>query len=353
MKTVLLFLAPAMLLAQMDIREYEPKSSLVVPQHPILKPKFPVVDVHHHPRYSTAADVDRLIKDMDGVGVRVLVNLSGAWGERLKRNVLLLKERYPDRFVVFANWSYEGIDDPGYGHRLAQQLEEDYRNGARGLKIFKQFGMDAKDKNGRIHVDDPRYDEIFETCARLKIPVLIHTAEPQPFFDPIDKHNERWRELQEFPGRARPSGKFPTWQTLMDEQERMFARHPNTTFINAHLGWRGNDLAALAKQLDRLTNVNAEIAAVLYELGRQPRAAREFLIKYQDRIMFGKDTWDPRDPNEYACYYRVLETADEYFDYYRPRHAFWKMYGLALPDDVLRKIYYQNSLRVIPGINLK
>jgi predicted TIM-barrel fold metal-dependent hydrolase len=137
----------------------------------------------------------------------------------------------------------------------------------------------------------------------------------------------------------------------MDEQHRMFARHPNTTFIDAHLGWLGNNLAELGRLLDRLPNVNTEIGAVLYELGRQPRAAREFLIKYQDRVMFGKDAWDPRDPAEYQCYFRVLETADEYFDYYRPRHAFWKMYGLALPDEVLQKIYYKNALRVIPGLN--
>jgi predicted TIM-barrel fold metal-dependent hydrolase len=94
--------------------------------------------------------------------------------------------------------------------------------------------------------------------------------------------------------------------------------------------------------------VNTEIAAVLAELGRQPRAAREFFLKYQDRIMFGKDIWEP---TEYHVYFRVLETSDEYFDYYRKRHAFWKMYGMDLPDDVLKKVYYKNALRVIPGID--
>jgi predicted TIM-barrel fold metal-dependent hydrolase len=352
MKILALLFAPVLLLAQMDVREYEPRSSLVTPQHSVTRAKFPLIDVHHHPRVRTPADVDQLIKDMDGINLRVLVNLSGGAGETLKRNVNLLKERYPDRFVVFANWDYNNVDDPNYGHRIAQQLETDYHNGARGLKIFKQFGMDAKDSRGqRIHVDDARYDEVFEMCGKLKIPVLIHTAEPQPFFDPIDKYNERWRELQEFPARARPEGKFPSWQVLMDEQHRMFARHPHTTFINAHLGWLGNNLAELAKLMDRLPNMQTEIGAVLYELGRQPRAAREFLIKYQDRVMFGKDAWDPRDPNEYWCYFRVLETPDEYFDYYRPRHAFWKMYGLALPDEVLKKLYYKNALKAIPGLD--
>jgi predicted TIM-barrel fold metal-dependent hydrolase len=352
MRPYLLLLAPSLLLAQMDIREYDPKTSLVVPQHQVTRAKYPFIDVHHHPRVRTPADVDQLIKDMDGINLRTLVNLSGGSGDRLKNNVILLKERYPDRFTVFANWDYNNVDDPGYGHRIAQQLEQDYQNGARGLKIFKNFGMDAKDTKGqRIHVDDARYDEIFETCGKLKIPVLIHTAEPQPFFDPIDKKNERWRELQEFPGRARPAEKYPSWKTLMDEQHRMFERHPRTTFINAHLGWLGNDLAELGRLMDRLPNMYTEIGAVLYELGRQPRTAREFLIKYQDRVMFGKDAWDPRDPNEYACYFRVLESPDEYFDYYRPRHAFWKMYGLELPDEVLKKLYYKNALKVIPGLN--
>ncbi|HEV8146263.1 MAG TPA: amidohydrolase family protein [Bryobacteraceae bacterium] len=352
MRPYLLLLAPPLLLAQMDIREYDPKTSLVVPQHQVTRAKYPFIDVHHHPRVRTPADVDQLIKDMDGINLRTLVNLSGGTGDRLKSNVILLKERYPDRFAVFANWDYNNVDDPGYGHRIAQQLEQDFQNGARGLKIFKQFGMDAKDSKGqRIHVDDARYDEIFETCGKLKIPVLIHTAEPQPFFDPIDKKNERWRELQEFPGRARPADKYPSWKTLMDEQHRMFERHPRTTFINAHLGWLGNDLAELGRLMDRLPNMYTEIGAVLYELGRQPRTAREFLIKYQDRVMFGKDAWDPRDPNEYWCYFRVLESPDEYFDYYRPRHAFWKMYGLELPDEVLKKLYYKNALKVIPGLN--
>ncbi len=363
MRRLLLLLAPLALLAQpprptkeippMDIREYDPKSTLHVPEHIVTKAKFPFVDVHHHPRVQNAADVDQLVKDMDGINMRVLVNLSGGWGDRLKNNVKLLKGAYPDRFVIFANWSYEGVDDPGYGHKIAMQLEEDVRNGAQGFKIFKDFGMDRKDSKGeRIHTDDPRFDEALEVCAKYKLPVLIHTAEPESFFEPLDKHNERWRELQEFPSRARPPEKYPSWKTLMDEQHRMFAKHPNTKFIAAHLDWLGSNLPELGKLFDRLPNVYTEIGAVLYDLGRQPRTAREFMIKYQDRVMMGKDAWSPRDPKEYWCYFRVLETPDEYFDYYRSRHAFWKMYGLDLPDEVLKKIYYKNAIRLIPGMSM-
>jgi uncharacterized protein len=334
----------------MSIEDYKPRSTLVVPEHRVARAKYPFIDVHNHPNTLMPADqMDKMVKDMDRINLQVMVDLSGGYGDRLEKGVRNMKGRYPKRFVVFANIDFTNLDDPGYSKRAAAQLERDVKNGAQGLKIFKPFGMDQKDSKGqRIHVDDPRFNEVFETCGRLHIPVLIHTAEPWSFFQPIDQYNERWLELVTHPGRARPPDKYPSWETLMEEQHHMFAMHPNTTFIDAHLGWLGNNLAELGKLLDRLPNVNTEVAAVLYDLGRQPRFAREFMIKYQDRVMFGKDTWAP---DEYLTYFRVFETADEYFDYYRKYHAFWQMYGLDLPDEVLKKLYYKNALRVIPGID--
>jgi predicted TIM-barrel fold metal-dependent hydrolase len=344
---ILLLSAAAFGQQQMTIEEYEPKSTLAVPQHPKTRAKYPFVDIHNHQGLMTPEQVDKLVHDMDAINLRVMVNLSGGSGDRLKQMVQSLKGRYPERFVVFANVRFEGIDEPGWGERAARQLEEDVRNGAQGLKFFKNFGMDLKDRNGRVHVDDARLDPIFDTCARLKIPVLIHTAEPRQFFDPIDKYNERWLELKQIPGRARPVERYPSWETLMGEQHNLFARHPKTIFINAHLGWLGGDLAELGRLMDRLPNMYTELGAVLAEIGRQPRTAREFFIKYQDRILMGKDSWEP---SEYYTYFRVFETADEYFDYYRKRHAFWKMYGLDLPDAVLKKVYYKNALRIVPGM---
>ena len=344
-------LAPMAVLAQtMSIEDYKPKSTLVVPQHLVTRAKYPFIDVHNHQNSQMpVAQLDKLVKDMDGINLQVMVNLSGGYGDTLEKGVANMKGHYKNRFVVFANIDFTNIDDPGYSQRAAAQLERDVHNGAQGLKIFKNFGMDIKDTKGqRIHVDDPRFDQVFETCARLKIPVLIHTAEPWSFFQPMDQYNERWLELKTHPGRARPPNKNPSWETLMGEQHNLFARHPNTVFIAAHLGWLGNNLAELGRLLDRLPNVNTEIAAVLYELGRQPRFARQWLIKYQDRVMFGKDVWNAQ---EYYTYFRVLETADEYFDYYRKYHAFWQMYGLDLPDEVLKKLYYKNALRIIPGID--
>jgi len=336
----------------MSTEEYDPKSTLVVPEHPLTRAKFPLIDVHNHQRGNMgAAQLDKLLTDMDALNMRVMVNLSGGSGERLQQTVQAMKGRAPERFVVFANISFDGIDQPGYSQRTAAQLEQDVKNGAQGLKIFKNLGMDSKDASGkRIPVDDPRLDPVWETCGRLKIPVLIHTGEPAAFFQPQDKNNERWLELKQFPGRARPADRYPSWETIMGEQHRMFAKHPKTTFINAHLGWMGGNLGELGRLMDRLPNMNTEIGAVLAELGRQPRFAREWFIRYQDRVLFGKDTWAP---SEYHYYFRVLETADEYFDYYRKRHAFWKMYGLDLPDEVLKKLYYKNALRLIPGLSAK
>ena len=346
----LAFLLLASLAAQtMSIEEYDPKSTLVVPEHPVKRAKYPFIDVHNHQYGLTPESVDKLVADMDGINLRIMVNLSGGYGERLKENVAILKSRYKDRFVVFANMDFSGIDDPDYPQKVANQLEQDLKNGAQGLKIFKNFGMDLKDTKGqRIHVDDARFEKVWEVCAKWKVPVLIHTGEPWSFFQPQDRFNERWLELKQFPQRARPPSRYPSWETLMAEQHHLFASHPKTIFINAHLGWLGGNLAELGRLMDQMPNMYTEIGAVLAELGRQPRFARQWFIQHQDRVLFGKDIWEP---TEYHYYFRVLETADEYFDYYRKRHAFWKMYGLDLPDDVLKKLYYKNALRIIPGLN--
>jgi len=336
----------------MSIEEYEPKSTLVVPQRIVTRAKYPFIDVHSHQNsLMSPQELDTLVHDMDQLNMRVMVNLSGGSGDRLKRGVENMKGHYPNRFVVFANVSFDGIDDPDYGKRAAAQLEQDVKNGAQGLKIFKNLGMSVRDSRGqRVAVNDPRLDPIWQKCAELKIPVLIHTGDPKPFWDPHDRFNERWLELKEIPSRARPPDKYSSWEQIMSEQHNLFAKHPKTIFINAHLGWLGGDLDRLGKLMDKLPNMYTEIGAVLAELGRQPRFAREWFLRYQDRVMFGKDAWAPE---EYPVYFRVLETADEYFDYYRKRHAFWKMYGLDLPDEVLKKLYYKNALRVIPGIDTK
>jgi uncharacterized protein len=332
--------------------DYDPRSTLKVPEHRLTRAKYPFISVHEHPRIDMPAEqVDALVRRMDALNMRITVNLSGRQGDVLANGVRLYNTRHPGRFVVFANVDFRGIDAPGWGERAAAQLERDVKQGgAKGLKIFKNLGMDLKDAKGeRVHVDDPRIDPLWRKAGELGIPVLIHTGEPPAFFQPVDRTNERLLELTQFPDRARPPDRYPTFEQLMTEQHNLFRKHPRTKFIDAHLGWLGADLGRLGALLDSLPNVYTELGAVLYEIGRQPRFARQFFLKYQDRILMGKDITE--DPSEYHVYFRVLETGDEYFDYYRKRHAFWKMYGLELPDEVLKKVYYKNALRIIPRID--
>jgi predicted TIM-barrel fold metal-dependent hydrolase len=335
----------------MNIWEYEPKSTLVVPEHIVKRAKFPFIDIHNHqPVFRGADDLDKLVKDMDALNLRVMVNLSGSYGDAFKKAYATYRTgKFKDRFALFANLTFRDLDAPDYPDRVAAQLEADIKAGAQGLKIFKNFGMDLKDSKGeRIKVDDPRFDKAFQVLGANGLCCLIHTAEPKPFFDPVDKYNERWLELATLPGRRRPPDKYPPWEVLMKEQHNLFRRHKNVRFINAHLGWLGGDLAQLGKLMEEMPNMYTELGAVLAELGRQPRFARQWFIRYQDRVLMGKDTWAPE---EYWTYFRVLETADEYFDYYRKRHAFWKMYGLDLPDEVLKKVYFKNALKLVPSID--
>jgi predicted TIM-barrel fold metal-dependent hydrolase len=335
-----------------NIREYKPKSTLVVPEHPIPRAKFPVIDIHsHQPAPISEAQLQTLATSMDPLNLQVLVNSTGVSGERLLRALAAIRaSRFKDRMVQFTQLEFGNAPvSPGFGERAARQLEADVKAGALGVgEIGKQFGLRIRKSDGsRLRIDDPELDPLWQTAARLNIPVLIHTADPQEFFRPLDFSNERWLEMALYPDRRYPAGQFPSFDELAGERDRLFRRHPKTTFITAHLAWHANDLARLGKMLDEMPNLYSEVGAVLYDLGRQPRAAREFLIRYQDRILFGKDNYQP---DEFPYYWRVFETADEYFDYYRDYHAFWKLYGLALPDQVLRKLYYQNALKVVPGL---
>jgi len=335
----------------MDVEEYEPISTLKVEEHYLKSAKFPFVDVHNHQWTMPVQDLDKLVQEMDDLNMAVMVNLSGFRGKYLEESLENVNEQYSNRFVLFMNLDFEKLDDEGWPNETLSVMEEAVKMGVKGLKVYKSLGLTDTDNEGnRIKVDDTRLDPIWAKCAELKIPVLIHTGEPEAFWYPKDKNNERWLELKQYPSRYKDPEKNPSFEEVMAEQHAVFRKHLETTFIAAHLGWFGNDLKRLANLLDEMPNVYTEIGAVLAELGRQPITAREFMINYQDRVMMGKDAYNKE---EYYTYFRVLETRDEYFDYYRKRHAHWKMYGLGLPDSVLQKLYYRNALKVIPGIDSK
>jgi len=333
----------------MDVEDYDPISTLVVQEHRVTRAKFPFIDVHNHQFTMPIQDLDKLVGEMDELNMSVMVNLSGFRGKYLEWALDNVNEKYSNRFILFLNIDFEALDDEGWPDNTLQMMEEAKALGINGLKVYKSLGLTEKDNEGnRIAVDDPRLDPIWAKCGELGIPVLIHTGEPNAFWKPKDKHNERWLELKQYPSRYKDPTKNPSFDEVMNEQHNVFRKHPETKFINAHLGWYGNDLKRLATLMDELPNMYTEIGAVIAELGRQPITAFNFLIQYQDRVMMGKDAYKKE---EYYTYFRVLETADEYFDYYRKRHAHWKMYGLNLPDSVLKKIYYKNALKVIPGID--
>jgi uncharacterized protein len=333
----------------MDVEEYEPTSTLVVPETKVTKAKFPFIDVHNHQWTMPIQDLDKLVVEMDSLNMGVMVNLSGFRGKYLEWSLDNVNEKYSDRFALFLNINFENLDDEGWPEEPLQMLEDAVEHGVKGLKIYKGLGLTDKDNEGnRIAIDDERLDPIWAKCGELGIPILIHSGEPNSFWKPKDKNNERWLELKQYPSRYRDPEELPSFEEIIAEQHHIFRKHPNTTFINAHLGWFGNDLGRLGELFDELPNVYTELGAVIAELGRQPRFARAWMIQYQDRVMMGKDTYKKE---EYYTYFRILETADEYFDYYRKRHAHWKMYGLDLPDSVLKKVYYKNALNVIPGLD--
>lgn len=348
----------------MDFEEYDPPSSLVVPQHKVTKAKFPFIDVHNHQWRMPTQNVKELTDEMDKLNMGVMVNLSGKSyketpgeinggfdvndNDFLVSSINNVKNSKPGRLVFFTNISFVGFGKPGWTEKTVSELEKDVKSGACGLKIYKDLGMEFKDQEGkRIPIDDARLDAVWTKAGELGIPVIIHSADPTQFWQAMDKNNERWLELKTHSDRKRDNS-FVTWDELIKEQHHLFAKHPGTKFIAAHMGWLGNNLDSLGHLLNELPNVNVEIAAVIAELGRQPIHARQFFEKYQDRILFGKDSWVP---DEYQTYFRVLETNDEYFPYHKKYHAFWKMYGMGLPDEILKKVYYKNALRIIPRID--
>jgi hypothetical protein len=334
-----------------SILDYRPRSTLVTPEHLVRRAKYPAIDFHGHPErlLDSQEGLARLGAALDSLNVRMMVAADNLTGERLQRAVSAIRASpMKDRVRVLAGIDFHNVG-PGWAEKAIAQLHADLAAGAVGVgEISKSFGLSIRKPDGsRLRIDDPELDPIWDECAKLGIPVFIHTADPEQFFEPIDYTNERWLELALFPGRRYPPENCPSFAELMTERNNLFRKHAKTTFVAAHMGWHANDLASLGKMLDEMPNVYTEVGAVLYDIGRQPRGAHDFFIKYQDRILFGKDSFQPE---EYPYYWRVFETRDEYFDYYRNYHAFWKLYGIDLPDSVLKKVYFSNALKITKGL---
>lgn len=333
-----------------SILDYRPRSTLVTDETLVASARFPVIDIHGHANgLANPGTIEDMVESLDALNIRVYVAADNVSGDRLTRTLEAINASpHRDRFRVLTGIDFRNVG-PGWGGAAARQLEADIRAGAVGVgEISKSFGLTITKPDGsRLRVDDPELDPIWETLARLDVPAFIHTAEPQEFFEPVDLENERWLELSLFRNRRNSRPGQVTFAELMTERDNLFRRHPDTKFIAAHFGWHANDLQRAARMLEEFPNVSVEVGAILYDLGRQPRAARDFFIRYQDRILFGKDSFQP---SEYPYYWRVFETGDEYFDYYRDYHAFWKLYGMELPDEVLKKLYFGNALALLSGL---
>jgi uncharacterized protein len=331
-----------------SILDYRPRSTLIAPAHLVRKARYPAIDFHGHPQamLGSVESLARMGADLDSLNVRMIIVANNVSGDALKRMVATINSSpaMKDRVRVLAGINFQNVG-PGWAQRAVAQLEADVAAGAVGIgEIGKEFGQTIRKADGsRLTLDDPELDPIWQAASRLKLPVFIHTGDPQEFYQLVGYKNERWLELELFPGRRVDPARHPNFEELMKERDNLFRRNPKTTFVAAHMGWHANDLARLGRMLTEMPNVYVDVGAVLYDIGRQPRVAHDFFVKYQDRILFGKDSYQPE---EYPYYWRVFETNDDYFDYYRPYHAFWKLYGIGLPDEVLKKVYYQNALRI-------
>jgi predicted TIM-barrel fold metal-dependent hydrolase len=351
---------------ELSVRLYDPIPQLKVKTTDLTRASMSVVDVHTHFFYRMRHNrqaLDDFVKAMDRNQIAVCASLDGKLGSQLDEHIDYLWSQYKDRFVIYTNvdWRGDGAADdpstwachrPGFAKRTGDAIRAAVQRGVSGLKVFKQLGLGYKNPDGGlVEIDDPRWDPIWAVCGELGIPVIIHTADPAAFFEPIDAKNERWEELSRHPDWSFYGSEFPSREELFAARNRVIDRHPATTFIGAHMANNPEDLSVVSEWLETYPNLVVEPSSRIGELGRQPFTARKFLIRYADRILFGTD--GPQPETRLRYYWRFLETDDEYFPYSEkspPPQGFWNIYGVDLPDDVLRKIYYENACRIIPGV---
>jgi predicted TIM-barrel fold metal-dependent hydrolase len=340
----------------MLLSDYRPRSCLVTKSTPVLKPRFPVVDFHNHLGDEFGGGwvqrpLGELLAALDEAGVRTYVDFDGMYGEAVLESHLQHLEPGGERFRVFGgvDWSAWQEQGDGFAEWAADRLRIQKRRGASGIKIWKPFGLHVRDHLGQlVSVDDERLEPIWQTAGELQLPVAIHIADPVAFFDPVDEYNERWEELQGNPDWQFLSPPFPSFLSIVNAMGRVVERHPQTTFIGAHVAWYAENLGWVGDLLDRCPNFYIDIGARIGELGRQPYTARRFFLQYADRILFGTDAGPNLD--SYRIYYRFLETDDEYFNYNPgeiPGQGRWMIYGLHLPDEVLEKVYFRNAERIL------
>ena len=339
-------------------------------EHIPQKAAWPAIDAHNHLWGNW--ELDKLVKTMDAVGVVSYCDLTANTKLAFVQGGYQLAEgkfedflencvrRHPGRFygftmATFARPTTEPLFDRAdeFVKETVALLQEHVKLGARGLKLTKELGLHYKDAGGKlVNLDDPRLGAIWETARELGVPVLLHQSDPYGFFEPATPENEHYESLKKYPTWSFSDPKFPRKNELLERRDNLLRRHRRTIFILAHVANFAENLGYVSGLLDENPNVYIDFSARIDELGRQPYSAREFFIRYQDRILFGTDM--PASVAMYRCYFRFLETFDEYFfapdyDGTFDRHR-WGICGIGLPKDVLVKIYYKNALKIIPGL---
>lgn len=355
--------------ARMELLEFQPKNMLVVPEHPVAKARYPVIDVHTHiasvfgrKRELDAAtafrQLDDIVKWSGDINLKTSINLTGGWGEDLKRNVNDLQERYKGHYVNCVTPAWDKASETGYAKWQADELANAKKAGAVGLKVSKILGLYLREKGTLVKIDDPRFDPMWEAAGALNLPVFIHTSDPDAFFTPIDRTNERWEELGNHPEWSFHGKDFPPKADLLAARNRVIEKHARTKFVCLHVANHPENLEDVSGWLKKYPNMHVEIGARLGELGRQPRQARKFFDEFSGRIMFGTDgTPNGKEvpqqylaPPMYQAYFRFLETLDEYFDYapsVTPPQGRWRIYGIGLPDAMLKDVYHNNAARLL------
>jgi predicted TIM-barrel fold metal-dependent hydrolase len=364
--------APA---AQMTLSEFEPKSMLVTPENPVDRARFPVIDMHTHVSGLTRREPQpddplqgtpeerfaKIVSWMDETNLQTMVNLTGGTGDELQQNIEKMQNAHPGRYLICTVPTYDKIREADYPQWQADELGRAKEAGAKGLKISKTLGLYLRengDGTPLVKIDDPRFDPMWDAAGKLGLPVFIHIADPDAFFTPTDRFNERWEELGNHPNWSFYGKDYPQKAELLAARNRVIEKHPGTTFVCLHVANHPENLDEVSAWLDRYANMNVEIGARLGELGRQPRRARKFFEDYQDRILYGTDAsphgsavpQQDLTPAMFRCYFRFLETLDEYFDYSpaaTPPQGRWKIYGIGLPDEILKKVYHNNAARIM------
>jgi predicted TIM-barrel fold metal-dependent hydrolase len=354
----------------LPLEQYQPKSTLHAPETKVARAAHPVIDFHTHITHSGglegpgklrfSATAEECLAVMDRKNIRTMVDLTGGYGENLQEAIDKLQSAHPERFLVFTEPAWSKAAQPDYPRLQADLIADAHRRGAKGLKILKTLGLYLRENvttGPLVRIDDRRFDPMWEAAGSLGMPVAIHTSDPEAFFLPIDRFNERWEELHAHPDWSFYGKDFPSNRDLQEARRVVMRRHPRTQFVCLHVADAEN-LAYVSECMDAHPNMHVEIAARIGELGRQPRAARRFIEKYQDRVLFGTDAAPKgtQTPQQlftdalYEIYYRFLETEDEYFDYAPspvPPQGRWRIYGLGLPDGVLQKLYSGNAARLL------